>query len=983
MRGIFYIKFFFLLLLSTSSHAQQYFFKNYNVENGLPFVQVACMYQDQKGYLWIGGYGGLSRFDGKTFVNFNRRSGLIDHNVNAICQDDTGFIYIGTNKGLSVYDGRFFTNYPNKESRLAYHMTAFCKGFHNKVYIGTTNGLLMYKDKQIKQVDKFKGQKINALLNPDSNVIFIGSDRGLIMYGHGTYKIIDQNNGLCSDKVTALAVFKKQLLVGTDNGLCIVDRATQKITRFGLNNGLIDENIIALYNQNNQSVWIGTNSGLLNFDGKNFSYYNINKDVNSNQIRSVYKDREDNMWFGTNNGLFKYRDQSFTTFDKIAGLGNSFIFQIFRDRNKNLWVCSQNNGIYRESEGFFKRYTRKDGLKSNTSHSGLQDKQGHILFGMMNEVVEFRNEKFHSIVLPKESKGPYEVMYEANDGTIYIGGTSGIVALRWVNGKTQTQFYPIATENDFAVYGFCEDEAQNLYVGTFKNGLLKFSNGQFENLSKTKKLNEENFFTIRYYKGYIIAASLNGLLVYNIKTNELKRINDYDGLNSELIYSIEFTDYKNSLWIGTNQGINKLNLYKYFNENKIEISSFGKQEGFAGVECNSNGIWEDDDGTVWFGTVSGLIKHQPKYFHPNRKQNLTLIQNIKLLNEDTLLPNNAELPSDLNTITFYYRGICFTNPDKVLYQKKLEGLAQDKDWSVPSKEDYIKYTNLAPGKYTFKVRSCNNEGIWDTEDTAFTFTIRSPFYLTWWFIGLVLLFVITGTYAAITYRILKIKKKQKEEFERKVEMSKIELKALRSQMNPHFIFNSLNSIQHYIFNTRSDEAIKYLNKFARLVRVILNNSEKPTVTVGEDLEALKLYLELEQMRFEEKFDFEVKLDESVDPDYDIMPPLLMQPYVENAILHGLNPLPHKGHLSIDLQSKNNFLICTITDNGIGREKSNEIRRTMPQNKHKSLGMKITEDRLKILNDINRSQLSVIITDLKDAQGYATGTQVQLFVPLSI
>jgi sensor histidine kinase YesM len=290
---------------------------------------------------------------------------------------------------------------------------------------------------------------------------------------------------------------------------------------------------------------------------------------------------------------------------------------------------------------------------------------------------------------------------------------------------------------------------------------------------------------------------------------------------------------------------------------------------------------------------------------------------------------------------------------------------------------------LAPGKYTFKVRSCNNEGIWDTEDTAFTFTIRSPFYLTWWFLSLVIIVLVGGIYAVTAIRIVNIKKKQKEEFERKVEMSKIELKALRSQMNPHFIFNSLNSIQHYIFNTRSDEAIKYLNKFARLVRVILNNSEKPTVTVGEDLEALKLYLELEQMRFEEKFEFEVKVDDSVDPDYDIMPPLLMQPYVENAILHGLNPLPHKGKLSIDLQSKNNFLICTITDNGIGRERSNEIRRTMPQNKHKSLGMKITEDRLKILNDINRSQLSVIITDLKDAQGNATGTQVQLFVPLSI
>ena len=134
-------------------------------------------------------------------------------------------------------------------------------------------------------------------------------------------------------------------------------------------------------------------------------------------------------------------------------------------------------------------------------------------------------------------------------------------------------------------------------------------------------------------------------------------------------------------------------------------------------------------------------------------------------------------------------------------------------------------------------------------------------------------------------------------------MSRVELKALRSQMNPHFIFNSLNAIQHYIFNARSDEAIKYLNKFARLVRIILNNSDRPTVTVGDDIEALKLYLELEHMRFEGKFEYEVTIDESVDPDYDIMPPLLMQPYVEKRNLHGLTPKPVKGKLSIHLSSK--------------------------------------------------------------------------------
>jgi two-component sensor histidine kinase len=489
---------------------------------------------------------------------------------------------------------------------------------------------------------------------------------------------------------------------------------------------------------------------------------------------------------------------------------------------------------------------------------------------------------------------------------------------------------------------------------------------------------EAGFYSIKAYKDLIFSATLNGLFILNTKTKKLRYISEQDGLNSELVYSIEFAENHKALWIGTNQGVNKLNLKKYLDSGIVEIAPFGKQQGFMGVECNSNGIWEDPDGSIWFGTVSGLVKHEPFNLKRNNVPNTINIENIKLFSEDTLLPDNSKLPSGYNTITFYYRGICLTNPEKVLYQKKLDGL--EKDWSFSSNEDYSKYANLAPGKYTFRVKSCNNEGLWDGNEATFTFTILRPFYATWWFILVVVVGAASLIYIVVMLRIRNIKRKQKAEYDRKVEVSRIELKALRSQMNPHFIFNSLNSIQHYIFHTKSEEAIKYLNKFARLVRIILNNSEKPTVTVGDDIEALKLYLELEQMRFEDKFDYEVNIDATVDTDYDIMPPLLMQPYVENAILHGLNPKPGRGKLTISLTSENNYLICTITDNGIGREKAAEIKRTMPVNKHKSLGMKITEDRLKILNEVNNSQLSVNITDLKGANGEALGTRVELFVP---
>jgi hypothetical protein len=613
------------------------------------------------------------------------------------------------------------------------------------------------------------------------------------------------------------------------------------------------------------------------------------------------------------------------------------------------------------------------------ARSGIEDSHGRLLFGSGPNLVWFTGDRFRNIALPQSFTGDIDVMHESRDGRLWLGGNNGVCALSWTGSQPKGKFYPIPSKDEFQVYGFCEDEEGALYVGTFKGGLYKMVNDSLVNISVPLNLNEETFLMMRYISGNIFAASLNGVLVLDVKSKTLRRITDLDGLNSELIYSLEVSRDKRYLWIGTNQGINRLDLQAYLATGKITLSSYGLQEGFSGVECNGNGIWEDMDGTLWFGTVSGLVRHQPFNYKVNKTENKTILESISLMNEDTLLARDAVLPHDYNTIAFYYRGICLTNPDKVLYQRKLEGL--DRDWSAPTTENYIKYTNLPPGPYTFKIRSCNNEGVWNTSETAFPFRIRSPFYLTWWFILLSATGLFTLIYVIFMYRIYNIKKKQRLEYERKVEMSKIELKALRAQMNPHFIFNSLNSIQHYIFNTKSDEAIKYLNKFARLVRIILNNSEKPTVTVEEDIEALKLYLELEQMRFEDKFDYEVIVDESVDPDYDIMPPLLMQPYVENAILHGLNPRPVRGKLTIKLYSKNNFLICTITDNGIGRERAAEIRRTMPLRKHRSMGMKITEDRLRILNDANNSKLSVNITDLKDEQGNGTGTRVEIFVPL--
>jgi ligand-binding sensor domain-containing protein len=974
----------YLLLVFVSAcsllKSQQFHFKNYSVESGLPFVQVYCMYQDSKGYLWCGGYGGLSRFDGKQFMNYSPKNGLINHYVNAICEDDSGAIYAGTVEGLSILKNKkIIANFGTKNGLTENTINALCYRKNEGVYIGTTNGLFCFSNGKFSTVAGFEKREIKCLQTMKT-ILCIGTENGLFYYDKKS-NTSKKQEGLDNNSINCISfsVEDSSLMVGTMKGFSII-RTTSKPYNFHEENGLIDENITSIYSEGINNIWIGSGSGLLNFNGKEFSFYNIYNENNSNHIRCILKDIEGNLWLGTHTGLFRYRDNAFSTF-KNGGIGNAMVFQIFRDKKNELWMGSD-HGVYRYNQGFFTLLSTKDGLPDNFCSALFEDDDGTIWLATNKGMALYKNGSIKSFTKQQGFKitPPLSVIYKDKQNTIWVGGKDGVAAFKKINGSYIPTYYILpGLTQEWGVTSCVEDNNGAFWLGTSGEGLYKFENGNFVLKSTALNIKPSSFFTLLCDKNNTLyAATLNGLWIYDQTNNTQKIISEKEGLNSELIYSVKFTDNENAIWIGTNQGINKMDLDKFRASKTIDISAYGKEDGFSGVECNSYGIWEDKDSTMWFGTVGGIIKYQPNAFKRNTQESKTYITSITLQNADTTLAEGALLPYNYNNIGFYYRGISLTNPDRVRYIKMLEPL--ETKWSEPSTEDYSKYGNLAPGKYTFKVKSCNSEGVWNKEAVTFSFEIKTPFFKTWWFITSIIVLIVALVMIVFRIRIQNIRKKQKEEFDRKVEISKIELKALRAQMNPHFVFNSLNSIQHYILNSKSSEAAKYLNKFAKLIRIILSNSEKAMVTVNEDVESLNLYLELESMRFDGKFDYSINVDKSVDGDYDEIPPMLMQPYIENAILHGLNPKETKGHLKIDIFIKNNYIVCRISDDGIGRVKSGEIKRTTPSNAHKSLGMKITSERVRILNDINKSDLSVSVTDLQDANGNSAGTMVELYIP---
>ncbi len=947
----------------------------------MPFVQVYAMFQDSKGFLYTGGYGGLCRFDGKEFVNTTTKEGLVDNYVNAVCEDANGRIFVGTKKGVSLFDNGKILRELNLIDLNEKNITCIKKDKTDKILIGTNNGLYFFYNNELRKVSKTNDFEIKDILVTKDN-IYCASNKGLLIFktvnddGLEVYKQLSSNNINC----LAESPDKTTIAIGTTGGLNLLNVLTKKSVALYVQNGLIDNNISCLVYREKGGLWIGSQSGLIKYKNNEFSYFNIYFDNNSNLIRTLLIDFEGNLWVGTHSGIYRYRDNSFSTFDNISGPGKAFIFEIFNAGN-DMFICSENNGIYKYTDGYFKRYSVKDGLTSNVCRSGAATKNGRLFFDSEGSIVELVNDKFKSVQLSKQVKGPFYKIFCDSKNKVIFGGTNGIATIDYLNkNKSDTSFIKIPNKgHEFQVTDMCEDDEGNLWASVYFSGLYCIKNNIVIDYGEKLKLDKYEFISVRYHNKHLYAATLSGLLVINLEDESVKVLKQEDGLISDIVYSIGFAKNKEILWVGTNIGISELNIKILNEKHEIKINNYSKNEGFAGIECNTNGIFEDKEGTVWFGTIGGLIKYIPNNYKRNTLVNNTVIYKIMLGDKDTLLKNKVELPYDKNNITFYYRGICFTNPEKVLYKKKL--LGYDKVYSLQSLDNNSKYTNLEPGTYTFQVLSCNNEGMWNDTPTEFIFTIKTPYYRTWWFTLIVIITTFLTVYLVFKIRVNSIKQKQQKDFERKVEISKIELKALRSQMNPHFVFNSLNSIQHYIFNSKSDEAVKYLNKFAKLMRVILNNSDKPTVAIEDDLEALKLYLELEQMRFEDKFDYKIEIDGNVDLDYDIMPPMLLQPYVENAILHGLTPKNEKGLLTVKLRSEGNFIVCTIEDNGIGRKKAAEIKRTMPGSKHKSFGMKITEERLRILNEISMSRHSVVITDLYNNDGKGIGTKVELFVPI--
>jgi hypothetical protein len=436
--------------------------------------------------------------------------------------------------------------------------------------------------------------------------------------------------------------------------------------------------------------------------------------------------------------------------------------------------------------------------------------------------------------------------------------------------------------------------------------------------------------------------------------------------------SILHRDKAGRIWIGADDGLYLLN------RNTSKLQWFDFRDNIQNKPLNSNAVLEASNGRMYIGGLNGLNYFDPGRLKYREEKLNVIIAAVRVNQDDSLLTENQKplaLDWTQNSVEIQYLTPYFRNPGKLMYRYRLAGL--DDHWVDNAHNSRVRFSSLPPGQYTFSVAASLDGITWSETAMPLAFVILEPWWRKWWFLGATLVLVGALAYWLFRRRIKVIRRQTA----LREHMAELEMRALRAQMNPHFIFNCLNSINRYIVKSDNATASLYLTRFAKLIRLILDNSNSKKVLLSNELEALKLYIEMERIRFDNKFDYRIIVDERVHTDSIGVPSLIIQPYVENAIWHGLLHKESNGSLWVKIRMLDeNTLECLIEDNGVGREKAAEFRSKSATGK-KSLGMKLTEDRIAVLNQYAQTNASVEIVDLADGNGTATGTRVVVIIPV--
>ncbi len=990
------------LLGAASLHAQLSQTDGYSVDiittrDGLIQSQVRAIMEDSRGYLWFGTHRGLSRFDGRDFTNYEPEEveGALGGNfVSAILEDENGYVWFATDQGVSYFDGRKFTNYNTVDS--LQKVLSILEDRKGRLWFGTQyRGLTLYENgdyhhKPFRWNDDAPKRTVHAILEDHTGRVWLGRDVGLFaLEADGT--IYPQFEGILPSPLKIYCMLEDSshhMWLGTDQGAFFYDGKT--FQQFDESDGIPDNTVFCMTADREGTIWMGTSEGIArvaNGEVAPFRPQATDRQLDL-QVQSAITDSEGNLWFGTEGGgVVRVTRSLFSTVDMQAGLGSQLAKSFLQTSDGDIWISTYDKGIgIYDGSRFVQHVTEADGLAGEDIGFSMIDSQGNFWFTSYTKgLTKYHNGQFQ--VFDEQSGLASNHTFcvgEGPAGQIWVGTDFGISIL---DGDQVGKHYTVDDGLiDNAIYQIKKNSKGEVWIGT-PNGVSIFQDGTFTNHDTIGK----NIITfLEDEVGRMWIASSQGLIHYNGEQFTTIRLDQRPSANNVVGMAFGRDGF---LWLGTEAGVYRMNLLVYHLSGKVVLEHFTRSDGLPSMETNANAIFSDAEGNIWVGTTDGAV-YCPEGVQKLNSRTLprtNIIEVRSSLGQDwdklgfsvergTNLPQHLKIPFERNRIAFKFIGIDLENPAEVLYRYRLIGY--EEAWSAPSQTTDASYSNLSPKTYTFEVKAANDAENWEIPSTTFTFQISPAFWQTSVFQVLMALLLLS--IGVIIYKVLNARTKRRREEEQmkfKAEKLALEHQALYAMMNPHFTFNALQSIQYFILRQDKISANKFLSRFAKLIRQNLESSKSEFISLHEEVSRLDLYLSLEMMRFKDKFTYEVVVDASVDQHETKVPPMIFQPYVENSIKHGINPLDAGGLIRVHISKRDeDYLLITIADNGIGISASKKRRADRPQD-HVSRGMQITHDRLALFAKMTGKQYDVRTEELRHPDGSVAGTEVTMLLPL--
>ena len=960
-------------------------FRQYSTDTGLSSSEIYDILQDREGYVWISSDNGVSRFDGYGFRNYSVKDGLLENVIFRMQLDTAGRVWMQAMGGNLYYlEGDTILPYWNNPVLKQFkggsdvypgfivegagetvHAAAWGYGILSISRDGTVK-TYSHEEPEYFQVFEKNGRAIlsaNLIKNElESFKLHQGKSRDK-NYSIPVYFYVPGAVWSFPEKFYSKIgrQFEAFLLAPGQYFLKIADEV------WYVKNGkvhwqhhfpqVIDHAAL----MTNGQLWLGLygQQGLKIYPSIDaFGKAEANTWLPGESVSYFMEDREGGIWIGTNkNGVFYTPADALQVYDKESGLPDENVTALSIKNDRELFVGLGNGNIWQLDWQHEHWKQLPPILPAHESVRDLRyDRQNSRLWAVNSVLYFFQNDRW--LRKDVEYQGRLlsfgnRITQSPNGTDLWVCGHIGFMSLEGANsahGNIQIGY-------DQRTYAVQEDFAGRVWVGR-PNGLFEWRAGalhECQNLHRAFSLRVEDI-ALMPDSSLAVATKGGGIVFW--KGAQFEQVTTNQGLCADMLECLH-VDAQGVVWAGTLNGLNRIS----GSWGKRQVEQITVSHGLPSNEINRVRTVGE---TVWVATSKGLVRFSSKKYNPFSPK--PILESVLANNRAIDLSQTLRLRPNQNNLSVNFLALNYKMNGQIRYRYRMDGGL----WTqTPNRA--VNYAELPPGKRLFEVQAQNEDGVW-SESTALNLVIEPPWWATWWARTGAILAAFLLVFGLYKYRTGQLKKENKTQRQ----MAELERAALQAQMNPHFIFNCLNSIQNFILQNEKQAAIQYLGRFASLIRSMLNASVSGKIMLEEEVQLLNNYLELEKLRFKDRFSFTVEIAEDLDRFETMIPPLLLQPYVENAVLHGISGRASGGKVAVLFLKKANWLVVRIQDNGAGFNPAN-TQENNPKT-HKSFGMTITKNRLELLAT-GKEKSRVNIKTRYDENGGVAGTEVTIHIEL--